>query len=202
VEVSIQTRNLEINDRVRQHITRKLDHINQHLPGISRALVEVASEPTRAQHDRIVVQVTLDVNGSLLRGEQRGANTTAAINSVAEVLDRRIQRYKSRAYRSERARRITPLSAQQAEEAEAAAAGSDVEIELDSETDDGAGPGGALIRIKRFDMKPMTVEEAAFQMQLLGHKFFMFLNSETEQYNLLYQRDEGDYGLIQPAAGG
>lgn len=202
MEVSIQTRNLEINDRVRQHIARKLDHINQHLPGISRALVEVASEPTRAQQDRIVIQVTLDVNGSVLRGEQRGANTTAAINSVAEILERRIKRYKSRAYRSERARRITPLSAQQAQEVEAAIAEPDLEIGLDSESDDGALPGGALVRVKRFDMKPMTVDEAAFQMQLLGHKFFMFLNSESDQYNLLYQRDDGDYGLIQPAARG
>ena len=60
-------------------------------------------------------------------------------------------------------------------------------------------PDGALVRVKRFSMKPLTVEEAAFQMQLLGHGFFMFLNSETDQHNLHYRRDDGDYGLIQPA---
>ena len=203
MEVSIQARNVEINDRVRQHITRKLDHIGQHLPSISRALVEVASEPTRSRQDRIVVQVTLDVHGTVLRGEHRAASTTAAINSVAEALDRRVKRYKSQAYRSERARRVTALGAQQAEQIEVEdLAPPAAETQPEGEADGGSLPGGVLVRVKRFDMKPMTVEEAAFQMQLLGHTFFMFLDSESEQYNLLYQRDDGDYGLIQPAPGG
>ena len=191
MEIKIQTRNLEINDRVRQHIAQKLSQINRHLPGITEAVVEVAAEPTRNQQDRIVVQVTLEVNGSILRGEQRASNTTAAINSVAEVLDRRIERYKSRAYRNERARQEgVALRTQQAEEA--AQPPGAVEAEPLSD--------GALVRIKQFDMKPLTMEEAAFQMQLLGHSFFMFLNSESRQYNVLYRRDDGDYGLIQPTA--
>lgn len=192
MELKIQTRNLEINDRVRQHIAEKLNQINRHLPAITEAVVEVAAEPTRKQQDRIVVQVTLDVTGSILRGEQRASNTTAAINAVAEVLNRRIERYKSRAYRNERARQEgVALRTQQAEEA--AQPISSVETEPLSD--------GALVRIKRFDMEPLTVEEAAFQMQLLGHSFFMFLNSESRQYNVIYQRDDGNYGLIQPAAG-
>jgi len=192
LELKIQTRNLEINDRVRQHIAEKLNQINRHLPGITEAVVEVAAEPTRKQQDRIVVQVTLDVTGSILRGEQRASNTTAAINAVAEVLNRRIERYKSRAYRNERARQEgVALRTQQAEEA--AQPPSSVEAEPLSD--------GTLVRIKKFDMEPLTVEEAAFQMQLLGHSFFMFLNSESRQYNVIYQRDDGNYGLIQPTAG-
>ena len=152
--------------------------------------MEVASEPTRSQQDRIVVQVTLDVNGDILRGEQRAASTTAAINAVAEVLDRRIERYKSRTYRSERARQLPPLRTQEAEEM--AQPRDVIEGEL--------LPDGTLVRVKGFHMKPLTVEEAAFQMQLLGHDFFMFLNSESDQHNLLYRRDDGDYGLIQPTA--
>ena len=189
MEVSIQGRNLEIDDGVRQQIAKKLDRINQHVPGVTRALVEVASEPTRAAKDRIVAQVTLDVNGTVLRCEQRAPNTTAAINSVAEALERRIQRYKSRAYRSERARHITPLGAQQAEE-----------LAATGEPNEDDDVPGAVVRVKHFDMKPMTVDEAILQMPLLGHKFFMFLNGESNQYNLLYERDAGDYGLIQPGA--
>ena len=190
MELKIQTRNVEINDQVRRHITKKLGLINRHLPGITEAAVEVASEPTRSQQDRIVVQVTLDVNGDILRGEQRAASTTAAINAVAEVLDRRIERYKSRTYRSERARQLPPLRTQEAEET--AQPRDVIEGEL--------LPDGTLVRVKGFHMKPLTVEEAAFQMQLLGHDFFMFLNSESDQHNLLYRRDDGDYGLIQPTA--
>ena len=190
MELKIQTRNVEINDQVRRHITKKLGLINRHLPGITEAAVEVASEPTRSQQDRIVVQVTLDVNGDILRGEQRAASTTAAINAVAEVLDRRIERYKSRTYRSERARQLPPLRTQEAEEM--AQPRDVIEGEL--------LPDDTLVRVKGFHMKPLTVEEAAFQMQLLGHDFFMFLNSESDQHNLLYRRDDGDYGLIQPTA--
>ena len=58
--------------------------------------------------------------------------------------------------------------------------------------------GGKLVKVKRFDMNPMTVDEAAFQMQLLGHRFFTFLNTESNEYSLLYQRDVGDLGMIQP----
>lgn len=188
MELQIQGRNIEINDQVRNYISQKLALVNRHLPAISRAEVEIAAESTRSHQDRIVVQVTLDVGGAILRAEQRAANTTAAINLVAEALDRRVERYKSRAYRSERARQNTPLREQQAEE-------------LSEPPVDTAGPwlaDGGLVRVKRFEMNPMTVAEAAFQMELLGHTFFMFLNSDSGQYNVLYQRDDGNHGLIQP----
>lgn len=191
MELQIQGRNIEINDQVRSYIAQKLAQVNRHLPAISRAEVELASESTRSHQDRIVVQVTLDVGGAILRAEQRAANTTAAINLVAEALDRRVERYKSRAYRSERARQNTPLREQQAEE-------------LSEPAGDTVGPwlaDGGLVRVKRFNVKPMTVDEAAFQMELLGHTFFMFINSDSGQYNVLYQRDDGNYGLIQPING-
>ena len=188
MDLNIKTKNLEINDQVRDHIERKLGQLNRHLPGISRVAVELTSERTRSQRDRIVAQVTLTVGGSVLRAEQRSSGTTEAINLVAEVLDRRIERYKSHAYRSERARQNVPLRTQQAEEL----------LQTVSEETRQTLPGGDLVRVKQFDMKPLTVEEAAFQMELLGHDFFMFLNSEANEYNLLYLRDDGNYGLIQP----
>ena len=191
MELHIQGRNVEINDQVRNHVQQKLGQLGRHLPGLSRVTVELASESTRAQSDRVVAQVTLAVSGSVLRAEQRGSSTKTAINSVAEVLARRIERYKSRAYHSERAKKTPPLRSQ---EAEAVAQGPDP---LESE----GLAGGDLVKIKRFNMKPMTVEEAAFQMQLLGHRFFMFLDSESDRYNVLYLRDDGNFGLIQPSEG-
>ncbi len=78
--------------------------------------VELSSQATRSQSDRMVAQATLNVDGSLLRTEQRVANAVEAINLVAGVLDRRIERYKSRTYRSERAKQVAPLVDQQAED--------------------------------------------------------------------------------------
>ena len=191
MDLDIKTKNLEINDQVRSHLERKLGQLNKHLPGISRVAVELVSEPTRSQRDRIVAQVTLNVGGEILRAEQRSSSTTEAINLVSEVLDRRIERYKSRAYRSERARQNVPLRTQQAEDLLQT-------VTVESGETRETLPDGDLVRVKQFDMKPLTVEEATFQMQLLGHDFFMFLNSEVNEYNLLYLRDDGNYGLIQP----
>jgi putative sigma-54 modulation protein len=188
VELEIQGRNLEISGQVRNHVSQKLGQLGRHLPGLTRAAVELASEATRAQEDRVVAQITLDVSGYILRAEQRAPNARAAINSAAEVLTRRIERYKGQTYRSERARQAPPLRVQEAEGASQAANHEEVAQLAD----------GGQVRIKRFDMTPMTMEEAAFQMELLGHHFFMFLNSDTGDHNVMYQRDDGNFGLIRP----
>ncbi len=150
--------------------------------------VELSSEPTRAQRHRVVAQVTMNVGGSILRSEQIVDDTKAAINSAAEVLSCRIERYKGRTSRSERSRKGVSLANQQAEEI----------ARRDFRAEGEVLAYGNLARIKRFDMVPMTVEAAAFQMELLGHQFYMFLNSKTTRHNVLYQRDDGNFGLIQP----
>ena len=189
MELNIKSKNLDVNQQLRGHIERKFGDLIRHLPAISSVNVELSSQPTRSQNDRIAAQVTLRVGGVLLRAEQRAANANEAINLVAGVLDRRIERYKSRTYRSERARQVVPLGAQQAEDDSRVPAVGGGNVLND----------GDLVKVKRFDMNPMTVEEAAFQMQLLGHRFFMFMNSESREYSLLYQRDDGDLGMIQPS---
>lgn len=189
MELKIRGRNLEITDQIRSHVTDKLSQLERHLPSLSGVTVELATESTRSQRHRVVAQVTMNVGGSILRSEQRGANTKAAVNSAADVLSRRIERYKGRTYRSERARQNMSLASQQAEEVAQRDFPAEGEVLAD----------GNLVRIKEFEMAPMTVEAAAFQMGLLGHQFYMFLNSKTERHNVLYQREDGNFGLIQPA---
>ena len=187
MELNIKAKNVDVNQQLRRHIERKFGDLIRHLPAITNVNVELSSQATRSRSNRMVAQVTLNVDESLLRAEQRAANAVEAINLVAGVLDRRIERYKSRTYRSERAKQVAPLVDQQAED--------------DSLIHDPGGTeivgGGKLVKVKRFDMNPMTVDEAAFQMQLLGHRFIMFLNTESNEYSLLYQRDDGDLGMIQ-----
>ena len=189
MDLQIQGRNIEITDQVRRHIEDKLSHLARQLTSLSNVSVELSSESTRSKQDRVVAQVTLNVAGSILRAEQRAPDTKTAITSASEVLSRRIERYKSQTYRSQRSRQNASLGTQQAEEAALAEPPADGEVL----------PGGDVVKIKRFGMKPLTVEEAVFQMQLLGHAFYMFLNSETDRHNVLYQRDDGNYGLIQPS---
>lgn len=188
MDLQIQGRNLDISDQIKDHVTSKLGAIDRHLPNIGRADVEIASEATRSQRDRVVVQVTLNVSGTLLRAQQRAPNVKAAVNSVAQALDRQIKRYKGQVYRSEReARGALEFDVEAAPPTEAAP--EDIEL----------GRIGTLSRVKHFDMEPMTVEEAALQMQRLDHAFYMFLDAETNQYSVLYVRGDANYGLIQPS---
>ena len=191
MELKIIGRNIKLNEKTREHIERKVDRLSRHLPGITTATVELARENTRSQTHRVVAQITLDIKGTVLRGEERAANATAAVDSVTSVMDRRVERYKGKVYSSKQAKR----------------AGKNVSIRTLAATDPSPVEGsdedeieeiqGKSVRVKRFPIKPMTLNEAAFQMELLGHDFFLFLNSETDQYCVLYERHDGDYGLIQ-----
>jgi len=192
MELQIHGRNLELDERVRDHITARVNRLARHLAGITTATVELARESARVQDQRVVVQVTLDINGTVLRGEERGANALAALDSAIDVMDRRLERYKGKVYRSEQTKKAGKNVSIRTLEAPSTA------HEEGSTSDEIVESMGKVVRIKRFPIKPMTVDEAAFQMELLGHDFFMFLNSETNQHNLLYKRRDGNYGLIQP----
>ena len=194
MDLHIQGRNIEITRSMKEHVAAKLGALDRHLPAIGRAEVEMATESTRSQQDRVVVQVSLTVGGDLLRAQRRAGSARAAVNSAVDALDRQVNRWKAQTYRSERMQRDAP-------DADAV-----IQAEMHGENgvaDDDVmvAPTGDLVRIKRFDMEPMTVEEAALQMQYLDHSFYMFLDSETNRYSVLYRRSDANYGLIQPSEG-
>lgn len=191
MDLNIQGRNIEITRSMKEHVAAKLDSLDRHLPSITRAEVEMASESTRSQQDRVVVQVSLNVGGELLRAQRRAANARAAVNAAAEALDRQVNRWKTQNYRSERIPRYAP-DADLVRDTMAAEDEAPSQEEIPVET------VGDLVRIKRFDMEPMSVEEAALQMQYLDHSFYMFLDAETSRYSVLYRRADANYGLIQP----
>ncbi len=192
MELQIHGRNLEVNESTRDYITRKMGRLSRHLPDITTATVEMSRENSKAQDHRLVAQVTLDMDGTVLRAEERGASATAVVDSVIDLMDRRLERYKGKIYRSKQAKKsgknasIRTLDVPEIPSQEGA--GDDEALEAE----------GRVVRVKRFPVKPMTVDEAAFQMELLGHDFFLFQDSDTGQHNVIYRRRDGDYGLIQP----
>lgn len=194
MELNIQGRNIEITRSMQEHVAAKLASLDRHLPALTRADVEMASEPTRSQQDRVVVQVSLQVGGDLLRAQRRAANARAAVNAAADALDRQVNRWKAQTYRSERQSRHAP-DAHQVVSGEPPTPNPADNPANDAET---LAPTGDLVRIKRFDMEPMSIEEAALQLQYLDHSFYMFLDSETNRYSVLYRRADANYGLIQP----
>ena len=192
MELEIRGRNLKLSDVTREQISRKLNRLGRRLPEVSTALVELARHNSRSQDTRVVVQVTLNIDGTILRGEEHGANAVVAADAVIGVMDRRVERYKGKEYRSQKAKKA---GRNVSIRTEGAPEPSDMEAEED---DDVSEVGGKIVRMKRFPIKPMTLDDAAFQMELLGHDFFLFKDGQTEEYNLLYRRRDGDYGLIQP----
>ena len=192
MELRVHGRNIQITEQMNDHISKKASRLVRHLPGIALITVELAIGNSRVQDHRAVAQVTLDISGAVLRGEERGANAMAALDAAMDVMDRRVGRYKGKAYKSEQAKKTGKNVSIRTLQAPPAP----VETELTQE--DVLEAEGKVVRVKRFPVKPVTVQEAAFQMELLGHNFFLFLDAETEQHNLLYRRNDGDYGLIKP----
>lgn len=181
MELQITGKNMEILPAVRSHIERKLGKLSRHLPNITESKIEISEEKTKSPQQRFVVQVTIDSNGTLLRGEERGKDMFVAIDKVAEVMSRQIEHYKGKRYEKGRGSSLarSGFSEEVAEER----------------------PLGRVVKIKRFTVKPMSVDEAMGQMELLGHDFFLFFNADSEELNLLYRRKDGNCGLIEPELG-
>jgi len=181
MELQITGQNIEISPAVRRYVERKLDKLNRHLPNIVVSKVEIVEEKTKSPEQRYLVQLTVDSRGTLLRSEERGGDLFTAIDKVAVIMDRQIEHYKGKRYEKGRGNSLVRSEFREAAEL--------------------APPPSSVVKVKRFAVKPMSVVEAIDQMELLGHDFFLFLNADTEELNLLYRRRDGNYGLIEPELG-
>ena len=171
---------MEIPQDIESYVQKKVGKLTRYLPDISEAKVEIHEENTRAPQHRYTVQVTLSSRGVILRGEERGEGVRAAIDTVADVLERQIEKYKGKLQHKERGHSLTRQAAE-----ENIAREKPVSLP-------------EVVRVKRFAVKPMSIREASEQMELLGHSFFLFVNSNNDRLCLLYRRDDGNYGLIEP----
>jgi putative sigma-54 modulation protein len=179
MELQITGKNIELTPTLRQLIGRKLGKLSRHLPNILEQKVEIYQEKTKSPEQQFVVQVTIDSNGTLLRGVERGEDLPRAINKVTAVMDRQIERYKGKLYEKGRGNSLARGESRKRV----------------------ARPSKKVVKVKRFVVKPLSVTEAIDQMELLGHDFFLFFNAASGELNLLYRRKDGDYGLIEPELG-
>jgi putative sigma-54 modulation protein len=182
----ITGKNIEITPTIRDYVTRKLGKINRFLTNILSFDVVVVEEQTRAPEQRFIVQVTLDNKGTLIRSEERGQDVYTATDKVFEVLNHQIERYKGKLPYSKK-RGMPSIRTSTAEVTTA--------IDAEAEAEE---TGPRVVKTKRFDVKPMSLEEAMDQMELLGHDFFLYFNPDENKMNLLYRRKDGNYGLIEP----
>lgn len=188
MELIIQARNLELSDHLRDHIDRKIGRLSRYLPNLREARVELYAEATKDVGDRHIVEVTLNADGTFLRGEESAGDIFSSIDAVADTLQRQIERYKGRAWYLRRRQEALRKQAQMR----------DAEALEQALADEEAPPLSPVVRRKQFQLMPMDEQEAIEQMELLGHDFFVFYNAESGRINVVYRRRGGDYGLLDP----
>jgi putative sigma-54 modulation protein len=173
--------NVEVSETIRAYVEKKVGKLGRYLPTLDEGKVEISREGTKLPQQRFTVQVTLDSRGVLIRAQEKSKDVRTAIDKVADVLSKRIERYKGKLYDKSRGVSFARQGAAIEEE----------EIE----------PPRRVVKTKHFLVKPMPVDEAIKQMELLGHDFFLFVDADTDRLNLLYRRGDGNYGLIEPEQG-
>lgn len=175
MQLIIQGKNIEVTDRLREYVEKKVGKLDRYLPTITEARMELSVEGTKSAKDRQVAQLTVRNKGTLLRAEERTADMFASIDAIVDKMYRQIVRYKGKRYgRGRGPGEVPPVE------------------EFEEE------PPRRIVRTKRFQVAPMDEEEAIEQMELLGHDFFVFFNVNTDGINVIYRRKDGDYGLLEP----
>lgn len=184
VKVEISTRNIDLSDRLKDYVTKKVSKLDRYLDILEEAKVDLSfAQAARDAKDRQVAQLTIRGKGVLLRAEERTDDIFASVDAALEKISRQIERFKGRRWRKRGdGRAISEVLAVDEEES------------MDLEE--------TIVRRKQFLLAPMNVREAVEQMNLLGHNlFFVFLNADTNQTNVLYRRRDGTLGLIETEIG-
>jgi putative sigma-54 modulation protein len=168
MEINVRGKNIDVNPALRQYAEKRLAKIDRHLRQ-SPSACQVTFSLEREEH---VVEVTIPLNGVLLRAEERSREAFTAVDEVLDKLEKQIEKYRTRLQKRDKSETVP-------------------ETKTDQETPQ-------IVRVKRFAIKPMNPEEAATQMDLLGHDFFVFANADTGTTSVVYRRKDGNYGLIEP----
>ena len=175
---NIKGKNMEIGERTKEKVSDKLDRAKKLFPEDAEATVVIKNEKLE-----YIVEVTIPMSKRVVRAEVSADDMMTAVDKAVDIIERQIVRYKKRLK--------TQMKKNTALKAEYDA----LNIPVDDADDD------TLYKIeksKKFEIRPMSAEEAVMQMELLGHSFFVFRNDETELINVVYKRKNGSFGLIEP----
>ncbi|MFF2889993.1 ribosome hibernation-promoting factor, HPF/YfiA family [Paenibacillus sp. NPDC057967] len=176
---NIRGQRFQVTEALRDYTEKKLSRLEKYFDAPIASEITVTLSVTKGQH---AVEVTIPLVGVMLRAEEKSADMYASIDLVVDKLERQIRKHKTKVNR--KFRQGSGVRALFREEGSAVSV---LEEEDDLE----------LVRTKRFTLKPMDVEEAILQMNMIGHNFFVFANADNKEVNVVYKRDDGKYGLIE-----
>ncbi|MEW5783535.1 MAG: ribosome-associated translation inhibitor RaiA [Bacillota bacterium] len=174
--VAVRGKNIEVTPALVDYTRKKLGKLAKFFDKATDAQVMLS-----VIRDHHIVEVTVNFEGLILRGEESTGDMYASIDLVVEKLEKQVAKFKTRLNKSLRQRGVRIINEK--------LAAADTRLDDDE---------ARVVKTKRFPLKPMNLEEAVLQMNLLGHDFFVFANADTEAVNVLYKRRDGDYGLIEP----
>lgn len=184
MDIRYVSRNVDLSDAVKDHMEKKLGKLERFFERILSSQVEMSFS-----RGMFVVEITSDVNGVVMRGEDHANDLRKAFDRALKNIERQIKRHKE--YLTDRAQMKTHDVSFDLEEFREGFLG----VARDTE----AEPSDEIVKVKRFPIRPMSAKEATMQMDLLGHSFFVFRNcDEGDDVNVVYRRREGGYGLIAP----
>lgn len=169
----ISGKNIEVTEGLRTAITDKLGKLERYFTPDTEVQVTLSVEKERQK-----IEVTIPVKGTVIRSEQVSNDMYVSIDLVEEIIERQLKKYKNKI-----------VDKQQGN-----GSFSKMYVENDYMDDEEV----KIVRTKKFDIKPIYPEDACIQMELLGHNFFVFINAETDQVNVVYKRKGDTYGLIEP----
>lgn len=174
MKIKITGRNIELTEGLKNAVEDKLIKLEKYFTPDTDVYVTLSVEKERQK-----VEVTIPMKGNIVRSEQVSNDMYVSIDLVEEVIERQLKKYRTKLI---------------AKHQNAASAFKQEFLDEQSIEDEEI----QITRVKKFDMKPMYPEDACVQMELLGHDFYVFVNAETDEVNVVYKRKGNTYGLIEP----
>ena len=181
MRLQVKGRNVEVSDSTRRYAEEKLGKLERQLADPTQVELELRVEPNPSIADNHVAEATIWTKGPTLRARESSIAFEASIDKLVDKLERQVKRYREKRSRRETGRR----------------ANGNVPAEPQFSADQ---LERMVVKSKHFELRPMSAEEAALQLELVGHDFFVFENEETGATNVVYRRRDGGYGHIEPQA--
>lgn len=199
MEFQIRTTDTKVTDGMREFIDRRMAKLDKIAEKVVDAQLELRTETPRSGPPICTAQLTLKTGKHILRAEERSDDPAKAVDAAIDKLIGQVRKFNEKRRSRRRHAGEHPMvemaSLEESFLLDGQTATAVAEPEIDDEDDEYELP----IRVKRFSIKPMTVEEAVDQMDLLGHDFFLFQNADEDVMSVVYKRRDGAYGLLSPS---
>jgi putative sigma-54 modulation protein len=203
MKTQIKGRNVTVTPALQDYANEKIEHVHKLLQQrkideVTRVELELKVEKNPSIPEPCIAEATVFTRGPVIRARESSTDMYAAIDLVSDKLVRRVKKYHDKIHGKTRHGHDKISVPSGAEDLAPVAAAAALTDELTAESA-AASDNGRIVKTKQFALKPMSVHEAKLQLELIGHDFFVFTNAESSRTNVVYRRNDGHYGLIEPA---